>query len=246
MSYRAGSQGSNCATPPVNSATCYTLAALTEETGELFSYTKNAAGFDASWAFNRTNKLLGGFDWEGIKRHSEETEAPNTDDYRYWIEYRNSGWQNLSGRLKYEFLQRRSDLVIPPAVTSVTHYYAAYDVNNFDANVVKLNLDWTPGAAVVRRLRRDVARPRLQGQLVWPHKDKTEQYDVTVSWGDAEKVRCHRHRQLGQGRVQPGVPGRQLSAAGTEHLRELTPGAARTPRTPGCLPRWSIGRRPTS
>ena len=95
----------------MNSATCYTLAPLTEEASELFSYTKNMAGFDASWAFNRTNKLLGGFDWESIKRHAEDTEAPKSDDYRYWLEYRNTGWENLTGRLKYEYLQRRSDLV---------------------------------------------------------------------------------------------------------------------------------------
>ena len=75
VSYRQGSQGTSCATPPVNSATCYQIAALTEEADELFSYTKNMAGFDATWSFNRTNKLLGGFDWESIKRHAEDTEA---------------------------------------------------------------------------------------------------------------------------------------------------------------------------
>ena len=221
----------------MNSATCYTLAALTEETGELFSYTKNAAGFDASWAFNRTNKLLGGFDWEGIERHSEDTEAPTTDDYRYWIEYRNSGWNNLSGRLKYEFLQRRSDLVIPPTVTSVTHYYAAYDVNNFDANVVKFNLDWTPAPLWFVGFGATWRDLDYKDNLYGRTSDKTEQYDVTVSWGDAEKLRFSGIGNWGRveynqsylaGNYPPPVP---------EQLHELHLGQPEHPGRAGCLPR---------
>ena len=76
----------------MNSATCFTIPALTEEAGEAFFYTKNAAGFDASWAFDRANKLLGGFDWDRIKRNWEvnNEEVPKSDDYRYWIEYKNT------------------------------------------------------------------------------------------------------------------------------------------------------------
>ncbi len=189
VSYRAASQGTNCATPPVNAANCYTLAALTEEATELFSYTKNAAGFDATWAFNRTNKLLGGFDWNSIERHAEDTEATKSDDYRYWLEYRNTGWENLSGRLKYEFLQRRSDLVNTAATTSVAHYYTAYDVNNFDANVVRLNVDWTPGPLWFVGLGATWRDVDYKDNLYGRTKDKNQQYDVTVSWGDVDKLR---------------------------------------------------------
>ena len=189
VSYRAGSQGTNCATPPVNGANCYTIAGLTEETGELFSYTKNVAGLDASWAFNRTNKLLGGFDWESIKRHATDTEATKSDDSRYWLEYRNSGWNSLSGRLKYEFLQRRSDLVNIAAPTSVVAYYTAYDVNNFDANVVKLNLDWTPAPLWFVGLGATWRDVDYKDNLYGRTKDKNQQYDATVSWGDPDKLR---------------------------------------------------------
>ena len=146
------------------------LAALTEETGELFSYTKNVAGFDASWAFNRTNKLLGGFDWESIERHSEDTEAPKTDDYRYWIEYRNTGWENLTGRLKYQFLQRRSDLVNTAAVTSVARLLRGLRRQQLRRQHGQVQPRLDARAAVVRRLRRDVARRRLQGQSLRPHE----------------------------------------------------------------------------
>jgi len=186
VSYRQGSQGTNCATPPVNSATCFTIAPLVEEAGEAFGYTKNAAGFEAAWAFNRSNKLLGGFDWEGIDRKLDS--APKSDDYRYWIEYRNTGWKDLTGRLKYEFLQRRSDLVNTAAATSVTAYYTAYDVNNFDANVVKFNVDWTPMPLVLLGVGATWRDVDYKDNLYGRTKDRNEQYDVTAAWGD-EKLR---------------------------------------------------------
>ncbi len=188
VSYRQGSQGSSCATPPVNSATCYQIGALLEENGEAFSYTRNAAGFDASWSFDRSNKLLGGFDWEKIDRNLAE--APKNDDYKYWIEYRNAGWNNLSGRLKYEFLQRRSDLVntANPA-TSINAYYTAYDINNFDANVVKLTLDWTPGPLWFVGFGANWRNVDYKGNFYGRTKDNNDTYDLTVAWGDPDKLR---------------------------------------------------------
>ena len=232
VSYRAGSQGTNCATPPVNSATCYTLAALTEETGELFSYTKNAAGFDASWTFNRMNKLLGGFDWEGIERHSVDTEAPTTDDYRYWLEYRNSGLEQPERPAE---VRVRAATLRPghPAVDDVRHpLLRGLRRQQLRRQHRQAQPRLDAGPAVVRRLRRDVARPRLQGQLVWPHQrqDRTVRRDRIV--GRCREASVQRHRQLGQGREQPVVPGRQLSAAGPEQLRELHLGQ---PEHPGEL-----------
>jgi len=186
VSYRQGSQGSSCATPPVNSATCFTIGALTEEAGEAFGYTKNAAGFDLTWSFNRTNKLLGGFDWENIDRNLAD--APKSDDYRYWVEYRNTGWNNLTGRLKYQFLQRRSDLVNTAAPTSVAAYFTAYDVNNFDANIVKFNIDWTPSPMWLLGFGATWRDVDYKDNLYGRTKDRNEQYDATVAWGD-EKLR---------------------------------------------------------
>ena len=188
VSYRQGSQGSNCANPPVTSATCFTIPALTEENGEAFFYTKNAAGFDATWAFNRNNKLLGGFDWEGVKRNWEvnNQEAPKSDDYRYWIEYKNTGgWDNLTGWLKYEFLQRRSDLVNDGnAATSVDSYYTPYSVNSFDRNKVKLWVDWTPAPMWLLGLGATWANTEYKDNLYGRTKDTNQQYDATVAWGD--------------------------------------------------------------
>jgi outer membrane protein OmpA-like peptidoglycan-associated protein len=186
VSYRQGSQGSNCATPPVNSATCYQIPALTEEAGEAFFYTKNAAGFDASWAFNRTNKLLGGFDWDRIKRNwtVNNEDVPKSDDYRYWIEYKNTGWNDLSGWIKYEFLQQRSDISNANAATSVAAYYTPYSVNNFDRNKVKLYVDYTPAPLWLLAFGATWSDTDYKDNLYGRTKDKGQQYDATAAWGD--------------------------------------------------------------
>jgi hypothetical protein len=198
--YRAGSQGSSCATPPVNSATCFTIGAYPSSSApsfgvlEPFQYTKNSAGFDASWAFSRFNKLLGGFDW--VKTDRDLEPAPKTDDYRYWIEYRNTGgWQNLTGRLKYEYFQRRSDLdnavtnnnqVALP--TSVPYYFTAYDVSNFDRNMIRLNIDWTPAPLWFIGFGATWRDTDYKENYYGRTNDKSEQYDLTASWGD-QKLR---------------------------------------------------------
>ena len=191
VSYRQGSQGTSCAAVPVNSATCFTIAALPEENGEAFSYTKNMAGFDAKWSFDRNNKLLGGYDWESIKRNDYELsglEVPKSDDNRLWVEYRNTSWENLSGRLKYEFLQQRSDLINDNPPTSVAAYYTAYNVNNFDRNTVKLNVDWTPMPMLLIGVGATWRDTDYKDNFYGRTKDKSQQYDATASWGD-DKLR---------------------------------------------------------
>ena len=188
VSYRQGSQGSNCATPPANSPTCYQIGALVAP--ENFQYTKNSAGFDAAWAFNRYNKLLGGFDWYKVDRDLEP--APKTDDYRYWIEYRNTGgWENVTGRLKYEYWQRRSDIDhsqtynstnVQP--TTVPYYFSPYDVSNFDRNVVKFTLDWTPAPLWFVGLGGTWRETDYKENFYGRVNDKSQQYDATLSWGD--------------------------------------------------------------
>jgi len=192
VSYARGSQGSNCATPPVNSATCYQIAAL--DAPEPFQYTRNSAGFDASWSFTPRSKLLGGFDWQKVERDLEP--APKTDDYRYWVEYRNSGWQTLSGRLKYQYLQRRSDL--DPSYTNnssnvqpttVPYYFTAYDVSNFDQNMVKLTLDWTPLPLLAVGFGATWRDTNYKDLYYGRTDDTSQQYDLTVSYGDINSWR---------------------------------------------------------
>ncbi len=200
VSYAAGSLPAGrapCVSGPNTSATppqpIPQFCMNAEPAGELYHFTKNSAGFDAGWAFDRNNKLLGGFDWMKVERDLEP--APVTNDYRYWIEYRNNGgWENLTGRLKYEYLQRRSDLdpsfnnngVATPA--QVPYYFTAYDVSNFDRNMVKFNIDWTPMPLLLVGLGATWRDTNYRDNYYGRTNDHSQQYDLTAAWGD-DKLR---------------------------------------------------------
>ena len=118
VSYRQGSQGTNCATPPVNSATCFTDRARSPRRPARRSATRRTRP-GSTWRGRSTaaTSCSAGSIGRSIERNFAD--APKSDDYRYWVEYRNTGWNNLTGRLKYQFVQRRSDLVNTAALTSV-------------------------------------------------------------------------------------------------------------------------------
>jgi hypothetical protein len=190
-----GTAGSTCGQNNSwsNSSTRFCIAPFLAP--EPFHYTRNSAGFDASWSFTPRSKLLGGFDWQKVERDLEP--APKTDDYRYWIEYRNSGWQTLTGRIKYQYLQRRSDLDpsfnnngqsnVQP--TAVPYYFAAYDVSNFDQNMVKFTLDWTPLPMLAIGFGGTWRDTDYKDLYYGRTDDTSQQYDFTVSYGDAERWR---------------------------------------------------------
>ena len=209
---RQGSQGSNCATPPVNSATCYTIAALTEETGEAVQLHEERGGVRRDVGVQpHTTSCSAASTGSGIERHAVDTEAPKTDDYRYWVEYRNTGgWDEpdrpAQVRVPAAALRPRSTSPTTTA-TSVVRFLllTAYDVNNFDRNMVKLNLDWTPAPMWFVGFGATWRDTDYKDNFYGRTKDNSQQYDVTVVVGRRQAA-DHRHRQLGQGRVQPGLP----------------------------------------
>ncbi len=100
----------------------------------------------------------------------------------------------MTGRLKYEYWQRRSDL--DPSVTNngtanptqVPYYFTAYDVSNFDRNVVKFNIDWTPDPMWLVGFGATWRDTDYKDNYYGRVNDHSQQYDVTASWGD-DKLR---------------------------------------------------------
>ncbi len=192
ISYEGGGLGataSNC--PAANTATQFCIAPLE---GELFAYTKNDAGIDLTYNLGKGQKLLGGYNYLKVDRDLEP--APETRDSRVWVEYRNSMVENLSGRLKYYYLQQRSDINHedtnsgPATPAQVPYYYSAYDVANYDQNSVKLTVDWNPirlldiGFGATWR-KTDYKDLQYYGRT----DDKRQLYDLTVGYGDADQFR---------------------------------------------------------
>jgi hypothetical protein len=204
VSYNWGGLGSAASTCPQpippsttnsysNSATRFCIAPF--EAPEPYAYTKNEAGIDLTYRLGPRSKLLGGFNYLQVDRDLEIAEQ--TRDSKVWLEYRNSMlMSNLGGRLKYQFVQRRSDYdhrftasgATNTLPTSVTYYYSEYDFANYDQNQIKANLDWTPLPMLTTSIGAtwrwtDYKNLEFYGRT----DDQRTQYDLTVSYGDPEK-----------------------------------------------------------
>ncbi len=162
------------------------------EAPEPFEYTKNEYGLDLTYGIGRYGKLLGGLNFVYTDRNLEP--APQTDDMRIWAEWRASMGDTLSGRLKYQFLQRDSELnpsytnnASNVSPTTVPYYFRAYDVGNFDQNMVKFNVDWNPMALLTIGFGATWRQTDYKDFYFGRNEDTTQNYDLTVSYGNADK-----------------------------------------------------------
>jgi MtrB/PioB family decaheme-associated outer membrane protein len=193
IDYAGGGLGSAANTcPGANNANRFCIAPLLA--GELFSYTKNTIGLEANYRIDGRQKVLAGYNYLKVERTFEVAEESR--DQRFWIEYRNSKIANLSGRLKYQFLNRDSDInhsftdsgTATPA--QVQYYYSAYDVANFDQNMVKLTLDWNPLSLLTVGFGATWKQTDFKNLEYYGRTDDTSNlYDLTISYGDPDTFR---------------------------------------------------------
>lgn len=190
VSYAGGGlpvPGNQC--PGSNTATQFCIAPFTPPAN--FEYTRNIYGIDATYRIDARQRILAQYNYVNTDRELEP--APETRLQRFWIEYRNTKWANWSGRLRYQYLQQRSDL--DPTVTNngtanssqVPYYFTAYDVNNYDQNMVRLTLDWTPLPLLSVAFQGTWRDTEFKDNFYGRTQDRTQLYDLTVSYGTPDK-----------------------------------------------------------
>ena len=194
ISYAAGGlttsgAPANCGS---NSSTQYCIGALAAP--ELFGYTKNEAGLDLIYRIGAKQKLVGNYTWLKVDRDLEP--APSTTDNKFWIEYRNSMLDTLSGRIKYQYLQQRSDLDHSTTnnadnvqSTTVPYYFSAYDVADYDQNMVKVVLDWNPMPFLDIGVGATWRKTNYDTPYYGRTDDTRQIYDATIAYGDPGKFR---------------------------------------------------------
>jgi hypothetical protein len=113
-----------------------------------YSYKTNNFGFDAYWRFDRANRL--GFGWDYNDTERTRYDYDQTEDNRFFVEFKNSSLDNLSARLKYTYLDRTSNFLLGSSGTSATdaaywnRYVTAFDLADVKQDQLKLTLDWSP------------------------------------------------------------------------------------------------------
>lgn len=187
---------------------------------EQFEYTKNNFGAEAGYRINRANKLRGLIDYTHIDRQRIDFEK--TKDTTLGVEWKNTSLDNLTARIKYQYLHRKADWVYPPAAVVTANPYEPFtrrfDLNDKDQNLFKLVLDATPAPMVDLGFeaiykKNDYDADNLFGR----QSDERQEFYASVSFGDPKKFRVivfgdieyqkyESFHRVGTGSADPATP----------------------------------------
>jgi hypothetical protein len=209
MEYAQGNLGTNLTGLPstcfpITSAPSTSIPAPSSFTcigpypNSLFFYKKQDYGIDAGWRIDRGNKVSGGLNLLEIDREREDAEKTKED--KIWLEYKNSMLESLSARIKYQHVERHSELnpARPPATSpfstgstpaQVPYYFRAYDVSNANQNQIKLVLDWAPMPLLDTGFEAAWKTTDYKELNYGRTDDLRHEYNLTVSVGDPRKFR---------------------------------------------------------
>ena len=174
--------------------------AATAAPTELFGYKKDNYGIDLGYRIAKQHKLSAGYDHSKIDRE-ERDDATETKDNTYYAEYKNTVLDNLSGKFRYQYMERRSNMYPngPAGLVSATAnlnttiqygtWFTAFDVANFNQDSVKLVLDWTPADFVDVGFQAILKNNDYKGRPYGQQKDDRTEYNLTVSFGDPNRFR---------------------------------------------------------
>jgi len=159
----------------------------------LYSYRKNNAGIEGLYRFDRANRLAGGWDYIDV----DQTRI-DYDDYRvnkFWIEYKNTSLDNVTARVKYWYLQRRSNFLLGDAGTGpndplyLNRFINRYDNSPLDQNMVKVTFDWNPAPLFDTSLEYIYKDNQYPGTTLGRLGDRRSEIFGTLSYGDFSKWR---------------------------------------------------------
>jgi len=175
-----------------------TGAALTTCSNELFHYRKNNAGFDLNYRINPENKLSGGWDYTNTER--ERIDYNKTTDNKFYVEWKNSSFDAVTGKIKYQYLDRDSDNqlsslnpVVGPPNSGVNNFYNFYqsrfDLAGDKQNLLKFVIDATPIDLLDLGAELRFKDNDYKNVTFGRKKDSRDELYLTAGYGDARVFR---------------------------------------------------------
>ena len=159
---------------------------------ENYNYTKNNVGFDVWWKFARSQRV--GFGWDYNDLDQERPDYNQATWNKFWVEYKNSMLDTLSGRLKYQYVKRDADLnFTTDGLTAndpnyLLAYTSSFDLQSMTANIVKLNLDWNPMPLVGVSFEGNWSNQDYDDVTLGRTKSDRQGYFLSANWGKAEQL----------------------------------------------------------
>ena len=157
---------------------------------EPFNLRKNNLGIEAGYRLNTQNKVSGGFDWYDIER--ERVDFIGTLDRKVFAEWKNSSLDALTGRLKYQYLERRSDWRVDPAVIAnnpIERFVRRFDFANVNQDLLKVVLDASPAPSLDLGFEAIYKKNNYKDTALGRTDDARHEYYVSLSYGDPKAFR---------------------------------------------------------
>jgi MtrB/PioB family decaheme-associated outer membrane protein len=159
----------------------------------LYDFTKNNVGLDAYWRFMPKNRLGAGWDYQKTTQNREDYD--NIETNKVFVEWKNTALDNLTGRVKYTHLQRRSDYLLGNAGVNggdpnfLERFTSRFDSSNLDRDEVKLLADWSPMPFLDFSFEAIWKNNQYKDITLGRTNDKRDEVYLSGSWGDAARLR---------------------------------------------------------
>jgi MtrB/PioB family decaheme-associated outer membrane protein len=166
---------------------------VTTCTSDHYEFTKNEFGFDAYWRVNKGNRIGAGYNY--LKTTQNRIDYDNIRTNKVFIEWKNTTLPNLTARVKYTYLERRSDFLLgnvgvdanDPAF--LNRFTSRFDYADLDRNELKLMADWSPLPLLDFSLEANWKDNNYKDITLGRTGDRRNEVYLSGAWGDPSKLR---------------------------------------------------------
>jgi hypothetical protein len=190
ISFQTMESGLVCSAPSPTSSTNLNVPCE----GERYSYTKQNPGVETGYRLTPGNRFSANFDY--LDTHRNRFDSNATRDKKTFVQWSNTSLDTLTVRIKYQYLQRRSDFQInnigfdPNDPFYLERFSRSFDVANLDQHIVKADLDWTPVKLLDFGLEVYYKRNNYKDLTLGRLNDRRKEIYGSVSYGDPQKFRA--------------------------------------------------------
>jgi MtrB/PioB family decaheme-associated outer membrane protein len=162
-------------------------------TTELLGYRKNNVGAEVGYRLSPHNRVIGGLDFVNLDRN--RVDFDNTKDTRASLEWRNTTFDWLGSRVKYQHLQRRSHFLEGGSGASgadplfLDRFIARFDASNVNQDLLKLGFDLQPRELLDFGFEAIFKRNNYKDTVLGRTKDDRQEFYASAAYGDINSFR---------------------------------------------------------
>lgn len=158
-----------------------------------YGYAKHNPGAEAGYRIGHGNRVSGGFDYLHTERNRFDSNL--TREKKAFIQYSNTSLDFMTARVKYQYMQRRSDFLTDEAGFDANspfyleRYNRSFDVANVNQHLLKATFDISPIEFLDFGFEGYYKNNDFQDFVLGRMNDSRSEFYGSVSYGDPEKFR---------------------------------------------------------